>query len=65
MFVHGYLIFAECNLRVYKNLGFDMKDVKPTQVLKGRVCDIESNPDFSNKDYAIQYLPQPIVVSKP
>ncbi|KAL3683907.1 hypothetical protein R1sor_001929 [Riccia sorocarpa] len=36
---------------LYKNLGVDMKDVKPTQLLKGRPRDIEGNPDFSTKDY--------------
>ncbi|CAM6118665.1 unnamed protein product [Calypogeia fissa] len=50
---------------LYKNLGVDMKDVKPTQLLKGRVRDVESNPDFSNKDYAIQHQPQPVPVSEP
>lgn len=42
-----------------------MKDVKPTQLLKGRVRDVESNPDFSNKDYAVQHPPQPVAVSEP
>lgn len=49
---------------LYKNLGVDMKDVKPTQLLKGRVRDVESNPDFSNKDYAIQHPQQPAAVTE-
>eukprot|EP01018_Ginkgo_biloba_P022479 Gb_12251 [translate_table: standard] len=42
---------------LFKNLGVDPKDVKPTQLLKGRARDIEGNPDFSNKDFgAVQLL---------
>ncbi|KAI3965367.1 hypothetical protein MKX01_042848 [Papaver californicum] len=33
-----------------KNLGVDMKDVKPTSLLKDRARELEGNPDFSNKD---------------
>ncbi|XP_068649486.1 uncharacterized protein [Aristolochia californica] len=35
---------------LFKNLGVDMKDVKPTSLLKDRVREIEGNPDFSTKD---------------
>ena len=35
---------------LFKNLGVDTKDVKPTQLLKGRAREVEGNPDFSNKD---------------
>ncbi|KAL5999839.1 hypothetical protein ACLOJK_038126 [Asimina triloba] len=35
---------------LYKNLGVDMKDVKPTSLLKDRIREVEGNPDFSNKD---------------
>ncbi|XP_010258903.1 PREDICTED: CCR4-NOT transcription complex subunit 1 isoform X3 [Nelumbo nucifera] len=35
---------------LFKNLGVDMKDVKPTSLLKDRVREVEGNPDFSNKD---------------
>ncbi|XP_057952190.1 uncharacterized protein LOC131146551 isoform X3 [Malania oleifera] len=35
---------------LFKNLGVDMKEVKPTSLLKDRVREIEGNPDFSNKD---------------
>ena len=30
-----------------------MKDVKVSQLLKGRVREIEGNPDFSNKDVTL------------
>ncbi|KAG0490342.1 hypothetical protein HPP92_007205 [Vanilla planifolia] len=35
---------------LFKNLGVDMKDVKPTSLLRDRVRELEGNPDFSNKD---------------
>ncbi|PIA50222.1 hypothetical protein AQUCO_01300751v1 [Aquilegia coerulea] len=35
---------------LFKNLSVDMKDVKPTSLLKDKVREIEGNPDFSNKD---------------
>ncbi|KAK9292677.1 hypothetical protein L1049_020655 [Liquidambar formosana] len=35
---------------LFKNLGVDMKEVKPTSLLKERVREVEGNPDFSNKD---------------
>ncbi|BBN05282.1 CCR4-NOT transcription complex subunit 1 [Marchantia polymorpha subsp. ruderalis] len=50
---------------LYKNLGVDMKDVKPTQLLKGRPREIEGNPDFSNKDYATLHPQPPITISEP
>lgn len=28
-----------------------MKEVKPTSLLKGRIREVEGNPDFSNKDF--------------
>ncbi|KAL5812656.1 hypothetical protein ACOSQ3_027606 [Xanthoceras sorbifolium] len=37
---------------LFKNLGVDMKIVKPTSLLKDRVREVEGNPDFSNKDVA-------------
>ncbi|KAI4996557.1 hypothetical protein ZWY2020_051477 [Hordeum vulgare] len=37
---------------LFKNLGVDMKDVKPTSLLKDRGREVEGNPDFSNKDVA-------------
>ncbi|XP_020701272.1 CCR4-NOT transcription complex subunit 1 isoform X2 [Dendrobium catenatum] len=39
---------------LFKNLAVDMKDVKPTSLLKDRVRDLEGNPDFSNKDITPQ-----------
>ncbi|KAI5070413.1 hypothetical protein GOP47_0014756 [Adiantum capillus-veneris] len=42
---------------LFKNLGVDMKDVKVSQLLKGRTREIEGNPDFSNKDPAIAHPP--------
>lgn len=42
---------------LFKNLGVDMKDVKVSQLLKGRPREIEGNPDFSNKDVAIAHPP--------
>lgn len=39
---------------LFKNLAVDMKDVKPTSLLKDRVRDVEGNPDFSNKDITPQ-----------
>ncbi|KAJ4956450.1 hypothetical protein NE237_013233 [Protea cynaroides] len=35
---------------LFKNLGVDMKDVKPTSLLKDRIREVEGNPDFSTKD---------------
>ncbi|KAI3986448.1 hypothetical protein MKX01_037730 [Papaver californicum] len=35
---------------LFKNLRVDMKDVKPTCLLKDRSREVEGNPDFSNKD---------------
>ncbi|XP_020519676.1 CCR4-NOT transcription complex subunit 1 isoform X1 [Amborella trichopoda] len=43
---------------LFKNLGVDMKDVKPTSLLKDRVREIEGNPDFSNKDLGVSQQPQ-------
>ncbi|KAG1362167.1 putative CCR4-NOT transcription complex subunit 1 [Cocos nucifera] len=37
---------------LFKNLGVDMKEVKPTSLLKDRVREVQGNPDFSNKDVA-------------
>ncbi|MCO5612109.1 hypothetical protein L7F22_066371 [Adiantum nelumboides] len=42
---------------LFKNLGVDTKDVKVSQLLKGRTREIEGNPDFSNKDPAIVHPP--------
>ncbi|KAH8935189.1 hypothetical protein BDL97_17G016600 [Sphagnum fallax] len=51
---------------LYKNLGVDMKDVKPTQLLRGRTREIEGNPDFSNKDSThVQQQLQPVAPIPP
>lgn len=42
---------------LFKNLAVDMKDVKPTSLLKDRVRDVEGNPDFSNKDVIAPQTP--------
>ncbi|KAJ0962000.1 hypothetical protein J5N97_029828 [Dioscorea zingiberensis] len=42
---------------LFKNLGVDMKDVKPTSLLKDRVREVEGNPDFSNKDVSVAQPP--------
>ncbi|XP_020592534.1 CCR4-NOT transcription complex subunit 1 isoform X2 [Phalaenopsis equestris] len=42
---------------LFKNLAVDMKDVKPTSLLKDRVRDAEANPDFSNKDVTAPQAP--------
>uniref|UniRef100_A0A1D1XGX4 CCR4-NOT transcription complex subunit 1 n=1 Tax=Anthurium amnicola TaxID=1678845 RepID=A0A1D1XGX4_9ARAE len=35
---------------LFKNLSVDLKDVKPTLLLKDRLREVEGNPDFSTKD---------------
>jgi CCR4-NOT transcription complex subunit 1 len=35
---------------LFKNLSVDMKDVKPSSLLKDRIRQVVGNPDFSNKD---------------
>ncbi|KAK8969351.1 hypothetical protein KSP40_PGU002018 [Platanthera guangdongensis] len=42
---------------LFKNLGVDMKDVKPTSLLKDRVRNVEGNPDFSNKEAIASQAP--------
>lgn len=44
---------------LFKNLSVDMKDVKVTQLLKGRPREVEGNPDFSNKDVTLAHQPSP------
>ncbi|XP_031259158.1 CCR4-NOT transcription complex subunit 1-like [Pistacia vera] len=46
---------------LFKNLGVDMKEVKPTSLLKDCVRAVEGNPDFSNKDIGAS---QPQVVTE-
>ncbi|KQJ97773.1 hypothetical protein BRADI_3g33190v3 [Brachypodium distachyon] len=42
---------------LFKNLSVDMKDVKPSSLLKDRIRQIEGNPDFSNKDVSASQTP--------
>lgn len=59
----GALAFVQV---LYKNLGVDMKDVKPTQLLRGRTREIVGNPDFSNKDSThVQQQLQPVAPIPP
>ncbi|XP_010933666.1 uncharacterized protein [Elaeis guineensis] len=44
---------------LFKNLGVDMKEVKPTSLLKDRIREVQGNPDFSNK-YVAASRPQVI-----
>ncbi|VAI11395.1 unnamed protein product [Triticum turgidum subsp. durum] len=48
---------------LFKNLSVDMKDVKPTSLLKDRGREVEGNPDFSNKDVASSQTPVAAEVS--
>ncbi|XP_062209520.1 uncharacterized protein LOC133911335 isoform X2 [Phragmites australis] len=48
---------------LFKNLTVDMKDVKPTSLLKDRVREVEGNPDFSNKDVTASQPPMVAEVS--
>ncbi|CAI5954737.1 unnamed protein product, partial [Closterium sp. NIES-65] len=41
---------------LFKNLGIEMKEVKPSQLLVGRQREMEGNPDFSNKDLLAAHL---------
>ncbi|XP_048534491.1 CCR4-NOT transcription complex subunit 1-like isoform X2 [Triticum urartu] len=42
---------------LFKNLSVDMKDVKPSSLLKDRTRQLEGNPDFSNKDVTASQTP--------
>uniref|UniRef100_A0A0D9XMB8 CCR4-Not complex component Not1 C-terminal domain-containing protein n=1 Tax=Leersia perrieri TaxID=77586 RepID=A0A0D9XMB8_9ORYZ len=42
---------------LFKNLSVDMKDVKPSSLLKDRNRQFEGNPDFSNKDVSASQTP--------
>ncbi|KAJ4795845.1 transcription regulator [Rhynchospora pubera] len=47
---------------LFKNLGVDVKEVKPSSLIKDRVREVEGNPDFSNKD--ITTVSQPPIVAE-
>ncbi|CAA6673569.1 unnamed protein product [Spirodela intermedia] len=42
---------------LFKNLGVDLKDVKPSLLLKDRGRELEGNPDFSTKDISTSQTP--------
>lgn len=46
---------------LFKNLQVDMKDVKPSCLLKDRIREVEGNPDFSTKEIIV---PQPPVMAE-
>ncbi|ONM32131.1 transcription regulator [Zea mays] len=61
-FVSAMLPMAMLNVLLgfqvlFKNLTVDIKDVKPTSLLKDRLCEVEGNPDFSNKDVTASQTP--------
>ncbi|CAA7047305.1 unnamed protein product [Microthlaspi erraticum] len=48
----------------FKNLGVDIKHVKPTSFLKGRTREVDGNPDFSNKDFGVAQGSQPHMINE-
>lgn len=48
---------------LFKNLSVDMKDVKPSSLLKDRTRQMAGNPDFSNKDVGASQTPAVAEVS--
>ncbi|KAL6906403.1 hypothetical protein ACP4OV_004004 [Aristida adscensionis] len=48
---------------LFKNLSVDMKDVKPSSLLKDRIRQVAGNPDFSNKDVGASQTPAVAEVS--
>ncbi|XP_062201118.1 uncharacterized protein LOC133903692 isoform X2 [Phragmites australis] len=48
---------------LFKNLSVDMKDVKPSSLLKDRIRQVMGNPDFSNKDVSASAAPAVAEVS--
>ncbi|XP_062205575.1 uncharacterized protein LOC133907537 isoform X2 [Phragmites australis] len=48
---------------LFKNLSVDMKDVKPSSLLKDRIRQFMGNPDFSNKDVSAPAAPAVAEVS--
>jgi len=48
---------------LFKNLSVDMKDVKPSSLLKDRIRQVVGNPDFSNKDVIASQTPSAVEVS--
>lgn len=60
LFPLGAIIFQV----FFKNLGVDIKDVKPTSFLKDRTREIDGNPDFSNKDFGVAQGSQPHMIDE-
>lgn len=48
---------------MFKNLSVDMKDVKPSSLLKDRIRQVVGNPDFSNKDVSASQTPAAAEIS--
>ncbi|CAN6300160.1 unnamed protein product [Urochloa humidicola] len=48
---------------LFKNLSVDMKDVKPSSLLKDRIRQVVGNPDFSNKDVSTSQTSAAVEVS--
>ncbi|KAF8048219.1 hypothetical protein N665_2608s0005 [Sinapis alba] len=48
----------------FKNLGVNIKSVKPTSLLKDRKREIEGNPDFRNKDFGVAQGSQPQMIDE-
>lgn len=46
---------------LFKNLGVDIKDVKPTSLLKDRVWEVQGNTDFSKNDMGAS---QPLLITE-
>ncbi|PWZ05343.1 Serine/threonine-protein kinase RUNKEL [Zea mays] len=60
--VTGHVLLQLANLikileAPFQNLTVDIKDVKPTSLLKDRLREVEGNPDFSNKDVTASQTP--------
>ncbi|KFK30583.1 hypothetical protein AALP_AA6G000600 [Arabis alpina] len=48
----------------FKNLGVDIKDVKPTSLLKDRKREIDGNPDFRNMAFGVAQESQPQMIDE-
>lgn len=54
-----------CTFQIFfKNLGVDIKDVKPTSLLKDRKREMEGNPDFRDKDFGVAQGSQPPMIDE-
>lgn len=48
----------------FKNIGVNIKSVKPTSLLKNRKREIDGNPDFRNKDFGVAQGSQPQMIDE-